>query len=93
MMDIIWPVWKVKELVGSMEDIMTNVIDIDGKDYFLVSTIDKYVFYVEESNPKNFMVLKEVISNGEEYIVSLDDDFELNKALSMYYERYGDASL
>ncbi len=35
----------------------------------------------------------EVISNGEEYIVSLDDDFELDKALSMYYERYGDASL
>ena len=73
-----------------MEDIVTEVISFEGKDYFLVSIIEKYMYYAEESNPENFMVLKEIIDDGEGYIVSLDDDNEYEKALSMYYEKYGD---
>ena len=76
-----------------MEDreILTEVIDVDGKEFFLVDTVDKYVFYAEEANPENFLILKEVNDGGEDYIVSLDDDSEYEKAISLYYEKYRDA--
>lgn len=75
-----------------IEDIMTSVIELEGKEYFLVSEIDSYVYYAEEANPKNFIILKEIIEDDEEYIVSLDDENEYTKALSLFYERYGEAT-
>ncbi|MBQ6494450.1 MAG: DUF1292 domain-containing protein [Bacilli bacterium] len=76
-----------------IEDIMTSVIELEGKDYFLVSEINNYVYYAEEANPKNFIILKEIIDDDEEYIVSLDDDKEYDKALALFYERYGEANV
>lgn len=76
-----------------MEDIMTEVIEVDGKEYFLVNTVDIYKYYAYEKDPKDFLILKEITDEGEEYIVSLDDDKEYEKALAMYYEKYGDASV
>ena len=66
------------------KEILTDVINVDGKDFFLIDTVDSYVFYAEEANPENFLVLKEVSvsDNGEKYIVSLDDDHEFEKAIS-----------
>ena len=78
-------------MVCNMEDILTNVIDIEGKSFFLVSTIDNYMFYAEENDPENFYVLKEITDEGEEYIVSLDDDNEYDKAMSLFYEKYEEA--
>ena len=76
-----------------MEDIMTEVIDVDGKEYFLVNTVDIYKYYACEKDPKDFLILKEIVDEGEEYIVSLDDDKEYDKALAMYYEKFGDVSV
>lgn len=75
-----------------IEDIMTSVIELEGKDFFLVSEIENYVYYAEEANPKNFIILKEIIDGEEEYIVSLDDDLEYDKALALFYERYGEVN-
>ena len=75
------------------KEILTDVIDVDGKDFFLVDTLDNYVFYAEEDNPENFLILKEINDNGEDYIVSLDDDLEYDKAISLYYEKFRDVSV
>ena len=75
----------------NMEDIETSVVEIDGKEFFLLNTLDKYMFYVDKDNPEDFYIFKEVNVDGEEYIVSLDDEDEYDNALDMYYEKYGDA--
>ncbi len=75
----------------NIEDILTTVIEIDGKEFFLVNTVEQYMFYSEMGNPSNFYILKEVVSDGEKYIVTLDDDDEYDKALIMYYKKFGEA--
>ena len=75
----------------NMEDIETSVVEIDGKEFFLLNTLDKYMFYVDKDNPEDFYIFKEVNVDGEEYIVSLDDEDEYDNALDMYYEKYGEA--
>ena len=75
------------------KEILTDVINIEGKDFFLIDTVDSYVFYAEEANPENFLVLKEISDNGEKYIVSLDDNQEFEKAISLYYQRFRDVSV
>lgn len=75
------------------KEILTDVINIEGKDFFLIDTVDSYVFYAEEANPENFLVLKEISDNGEKYIVSLDDNQEFEKAISLYYQKFRDVSV
>lgn len=75
------------------KEILTDVINIKGKDFFLIDTVDSYVFYAEEANPENFLVLKEISDNGEKYIVSLDDNQEFEKAISLYYQKFRDVSV
>ncbi len=75
----------------NMEDIETSVVEIDGKEFFLLNTLDKYMFYVDKDNPEDFYIFKEVNVDGEGYIVSLDDEDEYDNALDMYYEKYGEA--
>ena len=75
------------------KEILTDVINIEGKDFFLIDTVDSYVFYAEEANPENFLVLKEISDNGEKYIVSLDDNQEFEKAISLYYQKFRDVSI
>ena len=75
------------------KEILTDVINIEGKDFFLIDTVDSYVFYAEEANPENFLVLKEISDNGEKYIVSLDDNQKFEKAISLYYQKFRDVSV
>ena len=75
------------------KEILTDVINIEGKDFFLIDTVDSYVFYAEEANPENFLVLKEISDNGEKYIVSLDDNQKIEKAISLYYQKFRDVSV
>lgn len=75
----------------NIEDILTTVIEIDGKEFFLVNTVEQYMFYSELGAPSNFYIFKEVVSDGEEYIVTLDDEEEYDKALVMYYDKFGEA--
>lgn len=75
-----------------MEDIMADVVEIDGKEFFLVNTVGKYSFFAEVGNTSNVYVLKEVTEDGENYLVSLDNTHELEQAFLLYNEKYEDAS-
>ena len=69
-----------------MNELTMEVLEIDGKDFVLVATINQYNFFFEETNPKNICILKEVIEDGEECYVSLDNDAEVEEAYKLYYE-------
>ena len=69
-----------------MSDVSINAIDIDGKDFILIETIDKYNFFVEEDNLENICVLKEIQEDNESFYVSVDEN-EFDKAFSLYYEK------
>ena len=69
-----------------MEEITVKTIDIDGKDFILIETIDKYNFFVDEDNYENICILKEIIDDNKEYLVDVEDD-EFDKALTLYYEK------
>lgn len=71
-----------------MEEVAVEVIEIDGKEFCLVDSINQYNFFVQMDNSDNIYVLKEVTENGEEFYKSLENDEEVDKALVMYYEKY-----
>lgn len=75
-----------------MEEITVDTIDIDGKEFFLVDKIDKYNYFAEIENPENICILKDKVEDEEELYVSLDDDKEVDKALILYYEKYGNTN-
>ena len=70
-----------------MSELTMNVLEIDGKDFVLIETIDKYNFFVEETNTENICILKEEIEDGETYYVSLEDEDEIDKAFILYYDK------
>ena len=67
-----------------MSEVSMNVLEIDGKDFVLVETVDKYNFFVEEGNVKNICVLKEIEEDNEAIYVNLDED-EFDYAFNLYY--------
>ena len=79
---------------GVLRDSMekeVNVMNIDGKEFFLVDVIDKYHYFSETANPENICILKEKYENDEMYLVSLKD-VEVDKALLLYGKKYEDTS-
>lgn len=69
-----------------MSEVNMNVLEIDGKDFVLVETVDKYNFFVEDGNTQNICVLKEVEENNEVMYVNLDEE-EFDYAFNLYYEK------
>lgn len=69
-----------------MSEVNMNVLEIDGKDFVLVETVDKYNFFVEDGNTQNICVLKEVEENNEVIYVNLDEE-EFDYAFNLYYEK------
>ena len=69
-----------------MSEVNMNVLEIDGKDFVLVETVDKYNFFVEDGNTQNICVLKEVEENNEVMYVSLEEE-EFDYAFNLYYEK------
>ena len=79
---------KEKEVDNMNENITVDVLEIDGKDFILIDKIDKYYFFSEENNPENVCILKEVVEDEEELLVSLDDDAEVDKDFDLIEEKY-----
>ena len=69
-----------------MNEVTMSVLELDGKDFVLVATVDKYNFFVEYDNRDNICILKEVEEDGEATYVPLDE-FEVDEAFSLYYEK------
>lgn len=70
-----------------------EIINIDDKEYALIDTIkseeNTYNYFVNTENAMDFCILKEDV---EDYI-SLDNEAEFNKALSLYKEKHKDDNL
>lgn len=74
-----------------MKEELREVMNIDGKEFFLVDVIDKYHYFAEINKPDSLCILKEQLENGEEYLVNLRE-VEVDKALLLFNKKYGDAN-
>lgn len=70
-----------------MSEVTVDVLELDGKDFILIDTVDKYSFFAEENNPENICIFKDSIEDGEEYYAPLDSDEEIDKAFILYYDK------
>lgn len=80
------------ENVKNKDYVEMSVIELDGKQYFLVDILrgDKNIYYYFSNleDNKDVRVLKEKKEGDEEYFVSLDNDSEIDYAFSLFYEKY-----
>lgn len=71
------------------QEVEMKVLAIDGKDYFLLDSLcDKntYYYFSNVKDKSDILVLKETGDN----LILLNDDMELDMALSLFYEKYKD---
>ena len=70
-----------------------EIINIDNKEYALIDTIkseeNTYNYFINTEDTMDFCILKE---SDEDYI-SLDNESEFNKALSLYKDKHKDDKL
>lgn len=80
-----------------MEEIEVNTIEINGKEYILLDTIEnegnKYYYLYGMNDNKNIQILKAYKENNEEGYMSVDDESEFNEALAIYYLKHRDDKL
>ena len=69
-----------------MEEIEVKGLEIDGKNFILIESIDKYRFLVEENDFDNICILKSIEKEGQNYLEDVDDN-EFDEALKLYYEK------
>ena len=70
-----------------MEEIEIVTLE-DGEEYYEVARINNentwYIYLAGKNNPKEIVIRKNVIINGEEYIEGLKDQEELKLAINLY---------
>ena len=70
-----------------MEEIEIVTLE-DGEEYYEVVRINNentcYIYLANKNNPKEIVIRKNVIINGEEYIEGLKDQEELKLAINLY---------
>lgn len=62
--------------------------ELDGTVYYALIPVD----YDDEEEPAEFVVLKEMIVDGEAMLSTVDDDNEYAKAGEMFLKRFAEAS-
>ena len=60
----------------------------DGIEYIITDTINNYLYLNNINDLNDFCIKKEIIKNGEEYIVGLDNEEEYYKALELFEKKY-----
>lgn len=71
------------------QEVEMNVLNIDGKDYFLMDCLvgkNAYYYFSNIKDANDIVVLKE---QGDNF-VSLGSQMELDAAFSLFYEKYKD---
>lgn len=72
-----------------MEEKQVQLQEFNGEDYFLYDTAMTnskiYNVFAKVSNPKDLIIAKEIINNGEEYYEIVDGS-EYEKALSLFHK-------
>ncbi len=75
-----------------MEEIEVNTIEIDEKKYIVLDEIknenNTYYYLFELTEAKTIQVLKEQIENNEKEYVSVDNENEFDKALTLFYLKH-----
>ena len=75
-----------------MEEVSVNIIELDGKDYFLLDSLieekNTYHFFSNIKNQNDVQILKDKVEDGETFFVSLDTEYEFNHALSLFYDKF-----
>ena len=74
-----------------MEEIQVITIELDGKEYFLVDSVNntknKYHFFVNTNNNEEIIVMKDAKADGETFYITVDDDNEYDLAFNLYYNK------
>jgi len=77
-----------------MNEVEMNVLQIEDKKYFLVDTIVdnevSYYFFSNVEDSEDIYVFKDKKEGEEEFFVSLENEKELERALTLFYEKYKD---
>ena len=71
------------------QEVEMNVLQVNGKDYFLMDSIigkNTYYYFSNIKDANDIMVLKE---QGDNFI-SLDSNSERDYAFSLFYEKHKD---
>lgn len=68
--------------------IKETIILEDNLEYIVTDKIDNYLYLNNINDYKDFCVRKEIIEDNEEYIVGLDNEEELEKALKLFEKKY-----
>lgn len=74
-----------------MEEVKTIVLE-DGIKYFLLDELDidnnKYYFLANMNDYKDIVIRKQEIEDGKEYLVTLDSEEEVTKALAVFAHKH-----
>ena len=68
--------------------IKETIILEDNLEYIVTDKIDNYLYLNNINDYEDFCVRKEIIEDNEEYIVGLDNEEELEKALKLFEKKY-----
>lgn len=60
----------------------------DGIEYIITDTINNYLYLNNINDIKDFCIKKEIIKDGEEYIVGLDNEEDYYKAIELFEKKY-----
>jgi len=68
-----------------------SVLKVDDKIYLVIDTIYdneiKYVYFLNEQNQKDIFIRKEIKENDKNYLIGLDSEEEILKALKLFEEK------
>lgn len=74
-----------------MEEIQVITIELDGKEYFLVDSVNdaknNYHFFANTNNNEEIIVMKDAKADGEIFYITVDDDDEYDLAFNLYYNK------
>ena len=68
-----------------MEDREVQVIELDGKEYMMIDTINQYTFFVNMENKENVVVFTLKIIDGEE---TFEEVVNTKEAFALFYEKH-----
>jgi len=68
-----------------------SVLKVDDKIYLVIDTIYdneiKYVYFLNEQNQKEIFNRKDIKENDKNYLIGLDSEEEILKALKLFEEK------
>lgn len=74
-----------------MDNVQVVTIDLDGKEYFLVDSVnfekDNYHFFANSNNNEDIIVMKDKEEDGEMFYVTVDSDTEYDQAFALYFNK------